>query len=172
MKKSKNILLEQTGFYALEVFAELDGMKEAVRQQLIKGMQSFDSVIRKEYCFLTGHFMGKTWGIDEEDNKILNHLFFSVCDTNVEVSSEAIRGFANIAKRNISAIPKSMLIDLIYIVKDTLSRKHVGYLTHLAFFLKEISKLEKLEAEQTTLVKEAIKKLKNMPYANVRRELS
>ncbi|WP_029515599.1 SIR2 family protein [Paenibacillus polymyxa] len=170
-KVQKYYKWDRHAYQALEVFAVLDGMKEKIEQQLLSGIQSFNLNTRTEYSYLIGRFMGRVENIDEGNEKLLKHLFFSVFDTSVEVSSEAIRAFAFIASENSSVISKNMLIDIINIVKDTLSRKHVGYLTNLAFFLKEVSKLEKLEDEQAVIVKETINKLKNMPYANVRREL-
>lgn len=151
------------------IINQYEGITKVVDLYLLEGIRSAAPETRKEYCYLVGRRLQNKG--TQEGKKLLQNLFYSVFDTNIDVASMAIHGVALIVMENSKVISESMLEEIIRFTKDTDTLRHIGYLTNLAFLYKQLRDKGSLTSELVDEVEKVIEKLKEMPFASVRKEL-
>lgn len=165
-------------FYQLEIntneiladLAQNEEYFEVVSEKLLNGSYSIHVNVRKNCCFLIGYWLKERPELTERDQELLERILISLNDTNVKVSSEAVRGFALILKDNHKLLPAEIIENVIKVTERSIQRNEISYLTNLAFLYKELSKLETLSDATQRKITQVLERLSHSSYSNVRRE--
>ncbi|QGM30161.1 hypothetical protein GI482_07140 [Bacillus sp. N3536] len=133
------------------------------------GLFAFWSILCS--CFLSGVWLKQEGDLTDNEINIVEILLQSARDTNINVASKAINGLARSLQGKGKRFSKETIKQILKITDNTLTRRHICFLTNLAFLYNELNKLENLEEDQSLKIQETLTALNELPYANIRKEL-
>ncbi|GMA60314.1 hypothetical protein [Alicyclobacillus fastidiosus] len=124
---------------------------------------------RRKYIELTGRWLAKNENLTDDGWALLEIILAGFYDSNVEVASESIRAVAFIVKAGQEWILqyRQRIVDA---TAFSFERNDIRLLTNLAFLYKELS--GQVEDDVSDAVNQKLAVLRDMHYANVRREVS